>query len=56
MLSCRNNFMIFSHMKVIAFPAETPETQGGVMERGKNNNSLNDRGKKCVQIKHRKQA
>lgn len=23
MISCRNNFMIFSYMKVITFPAET---------------------------------
>lgn len=35
MLSCKINFIIFSHVKVIQFLADTPETQGGISKQGK---------------------
>lgn len=42
MLSCKINFMIFSHVKVIQFPADTPETQEWYFKTRQNSDCLND--------------
>ena len=55
MLSCKINFMIFSHVKVIQFPADTPEIQGGITKQGKTVTVYMISGKNWVYMKHRKQ-